>query len=310
MLSIFGIPKPFRGHIDVIQRNAIQSWTLLRPACQVILVGDEYGTKETAEEFGVCHAPDVVLNEFGTPRDNSVLQLAEEAAEHPLMCLVASDVILMGDITQAVERVKSSTDNFAICGQRWNLKVTEPIDFNSTWEEELRSLLALRGRLYVRTGMDYLVYRRGLFGEVPPFSVGRRAYDNWLLYTVRKKGVDLVDATQVIKPVHQDHDYSYRDDNYPTEVEFNTGLAGNRRHHFIIKDRTHVLTPRGLKQTRDLWRCWRFLRTMDALHPSLPAPLLWFGEAINSTIDFVHAGIKFVYDRLGVTPPHERTTGE
>ncbi len=31
MITIFAIPKPFKGHIDVIQRNAIQSWTKLSP---------------------------------------------------------------------------------------------------------------------------------------------------------------------------------------------------------------------------------------------------------------------------------------
>ena len=41
MLTLFTIPKVFRGHIGVIQRNAIKSWTLLRPACEVVLLGDE-----------------------------------------------------------------------------------------------------------------------------------------------------------------------------------------------------------------------------------------------------------------------------
>ena len=31
-LTIFAVPKPFEGHIDVIQRNAIRSWQRLRPA--------------------------------------------------------------------------------------------------------------------------------------------------------------------------------------------------------------------------------------------------------------------------------------
>ena len=310
MLTIFSIPKPFHGNIAVIQRNAIQSWKLLRPECQVVLVGDDYGTKETAEEFGVCHAPNVAVNEFGTPRDASVLQLAEAAAEHDLMCWVNADVILMSDVTRAVEQVKSSRDNFAMCGQRWNLTVTEPINFDSSWEEELRSLLAVRGRLYVATGVDYLVFQRGVFGEAPSFSVGRRAFDNWLLFTLRDKGVDLVDATQVVKPVHQDHDYAHHDINYPAEVAHNVGLIKSRSHRFIIKDRTHVLTPKGVKRTRDLWRIWRFVRTVEALHPSLPAPLLWLVKVMNSTIDFGRSRVEFVSRHLGVIPPHERTSGK
>ena len=28
MLTIFTTPKPFRGHIGIIQRNALKSWTI------------------------------------------------------------------------------------------------------------------------------------------------------------------------------------------------------------------------------------------------------------------------------------------
>lgn len=46
MLTIFAAPKPFYGYIGVIQTNAIQSWLLLRPECEVILFGDEEGMAE------------------------------------------------------------------------------------------------------------------------------------------------------------------------------------------------------------------------------------------------------------------------
>ena len=41
MITIFSTPKPFRGHIGVIQRNALKSWTLLHPDVEMILFGDE-----------------------------------------------------------------------------------------------------------------------------------------------------------------------------------------------------------------------------------------------------------------------------
>jgi hypothetical protein len=31
MLTVFSTPKPFVGHSDIIRRNALKSWTLLRP---------------------------------------------------------------------------------------------------------------------------------------------------------------------------------------------------------------------------------------------------------------------------------------
>ena len=56
MLTIFALPKPFRGHAGVIQRNAIQSWLRLQPACEVILLGDEPGTREVAAQVGAHYS--------------------------------------------------------------------------------------------------------------------------------------------------------------------------------------------------------------------------------------------------------------
>ena len=70
MLSIFAIPKPFQGEFNIIQRNAIKSWTLLLPKCEIILFGDEEGTKEIAKEFGTLYLPEVKKNEFSTPKNS------------------------------------------------------------------------------------------------------------------------------------------------------------------------------------------------------------------------------------------------
>src|ERR1700688_4352288 len=66
-LSIFAIPKPFRGHIDIIQRNAINSWTRLEPRPEILLLGEEAGTAAAARDLGVRHEPGGVRNELGTP---------------------------------------------------------------------------------------------------------------------------------------------------------------------------------------------------------------------------------------------------
>ena len=67
MLTLFAIPKNFRGHIATIQRNAIASWTRLIPRPEIFLFGGEEGTAEIAHELGLRHFPEVARNEFGTP---------------------------------------------------------------------------------------------------------------------------------------------------------------------------------------------------------------------------------------------------
>src|SRR5437868_6839668 len=48
-LTVFATMKHFRGRAAVHQRNAIRSWTLLRPRPEVILFGDEDGVVQICE---------------------------------------------------------------------------------------------------------------------------------------------------------------------------------------------------------------------------------------------------------------------
>src|SRR5262245_61896078 len=131
MLTIFAIPKPFHGHFSTIQRNAILSWTLLRPACEIILCGNDEGTAATAAEFGVRHMPAVAHNEYGTPLVNDLFDRAQQVATHELLCYVNADIILMQDFMWAVEQVASRKRRFLMMGQRWDVDIEVPWDFDS-----------------------------------------------------------------------------------------------------------------------------------------------------------------------------------
>src|SRR5882672_10027794 len=119
MLTIFTVPKPFDGHIGTIKRNAIQSWSCLRPECQVLLCGDEAGTAEAAATLGADRIPAVDRNEFGTPLLSSVFSAAEARAERDLLCYVNADILLLSDFAEAVTRVAESKRRFLMVGQRW-----------------------------------------------------------------------------------------------------------------------------------------------------------------------------------------------
>src|SRR5438132_908480 len=40
-------------------------------------------------------------------------------------------------------------------------------------------------------------------------AVGRPGWDNWLIMDIRRRGVDLIDASRIVRPIHQNHDYSH-----------------------------------------------------------------------------------------------------
>jgi len=209
MITFFACPKPFDGHVDVIQRNAIKSWTLLRPRPEIILLGVEKGIAETCKEFGLIHVAETDRNEYGTPLVDSVFQIGQSRASEAVVCYVNSDIILMSDFLRAVEAVVVRMSKFLIVGQRWDVDIKHAYDFSSAdWETGLRWLMARTGKLHAPTGIDFFCFPRGTYANVPPFAIGRLAWDNWLVWRARSKRVPVVDVTDAVAVIHQSHDYA------------------------------------------------------------------------------------------------------
>jgi hypothetical protein len=290
MLTIFTIPKAFDGHTGIIQRNAIRSWTLLDPSCEIFLVGDDDGTDTAADDMGVKHIPEVQRNEFGTPLLDSAYQLAEKAASNRFICYVNADIILTNSILEAVSRVINKTDWFLMTGRRWNLDVSDILDFGEGWEDSLTKRVVSRGSLGKHTQIDLWVYPKGLLSDMPPFAVGRVAYECWCLYKAREKKAQLIDATSSLMSVHQNHDYSHHPQGEigvgrGLEAQRNRELVGGKPYFFTIRDRTHILTKDGMKQARDGWRLWRGLRAAQVLPVSVPLPARLALNAANTVIN-------------------------
>src|SRR5207245_4092632 len=105
MITFFATPKPFTGHIGVIQRNAITSWTLLRPRPEIVLVGDDQGTAEIAGDLGLCHIPVVRRNEYGTPLLDDIFAKAEAQASDHLLRYINADILVLRDCMMAAQAI-------------------------------------------------------------------------------------------------------------------------------------------------------------------------------------------------------------
>ncbi len=253
MLTLFTIPKPFHDHIDVIQRNAIRSWTCLGKDVRVILFGDDDGTVETARELSVQIVPQVKRNEYGTPLLDNLFEQARDVADTTYLCYVNADIILMSDFAVAARRAIRAKKRVLMVGQRTDFDQRECIDFIGDWETPLRRAVAERGVLHRPTGIDYFLYHRDIWGRVPPFAIGRFSWDNWLIHRARQLQVPVIDATACVAAVHQNHDYNHarggaKGARSGPEAKENFRLAGGRQLSLTIWDSTHILTPTGLER--------------------------------------------------------------
>ncbi|MGB7116570.1 MAG: hypothetical protein WBD56_10530, partial [Anaerolineales bacterium] len=119
LITIITSPKPFsNSHIANIQRNAIQSWTHLGPEVEVILIGNEPGLIEVAEEHKLKHLPDVKRNDSGTPLVSSIFSLAHQSNRSPFLAYVNADILLLPDVIDATIQVAKQTERFLLIGQR------------------------------------------------------------------------------------------------------------------------------------------------------------------------------------------------
>lgn len=276
MLTIFSIPKPFRGHTGIIQRNAITSWTLLRPRPQIILLGDDEGTADVAKKLNVHHCPEVSRNEYGTPLVDDLFAKAHNQAKYDVLCYVNADIILMGDFMNAVRRVARWRRRFLVIGQRWDVDIDKRLDFGERWEDTLHANTAKDGRLHLPEGIDYFVFPRGTWAEIPPFAIGRTAWDNWLVYAARAQGAVVVDATRVVTAVHQNHDYGHIPNGQEgawkgSEAQRNRILADGGRHD--VDDATWLLRPRSVVPAVYPRYLRRRLEVWWADHPGMRAGL-------------------------------------
>ena len=271
MLTIFGLPRPFRGHIGIIQRNAVTSWTRLRPQPEVILFGDEEGTGAVAQELQVRHIPSIRRNEFGTPFLDDLFSNARKEATQNILCYANADMLFMTDFMIAVRQVATWRDRFLVVGRRINLELNELQDFDlPSWEVRLRELLLKGGVLAGPGSIDYFVYPRTLELDMPPFAVGRPWWDRWFLWKVRSLGVAIVDASNVVTAVHQNHDFAHVPHQGSLGV-FNSE-EGMRNYKLVdpkrlrtIDDATHRFTPRGIKWSSSHLFVPGTKRALDAL---------------------------------------------
>ena len=278
LITLFSAPKPFTNpHIAMIQRNAIRSWTLL-PDVEVILLGEEEGLAQAAKELGVKHLPNVTCNASGTPLISSMFQLARENSISDLLCIINTDMILMPDFVEAALESSSllldsrqqavGLQKFVLLSQRWDLDVTQPIEFTEGWQDRLSSTVHRQGTLHRPAGSDFFLFPKSCYTDIPDFTIGRAGWDNWMIYNARQQKWPVINCTPSMMIVHQNHDYSHlpggKSHYEHPDTNENIRLAGGHAAiRYTILDSTHQLVDGKL--VRPKMTSMRFTRTVELI---------------------------------------------
>jgi hypothetical protein len=255
LLTLFTAPKPFTDpHINTIQRNALQSWLKLGDEVEVLVIGDEPGLGEAIADIGGRQLADVARNDWDTPLISSIFSLARQHSRSPYLCYVNADILFLPDLIASTRTISQAERDFLVIGQRWDLDVKHPIDFSNGWEDRLQQLVKDHGSLHPPAGSDYFIFPRDSFQDIPDFAVGRAGWDNWMISHAIKKIWAVIDATESITTIHQDHLYDHLPGGKPhygiEESDENRQLAGGKANMGLITDANRRLVDGRLETVR------------------------------------------------------------
>ena len=231
MLTIFSSPRPFtEKRFAKIQMNGVNSWLRLKPRPRIILFGDERREPgiETLGKLGCEIVGGIKRNRWGTPLLGDLMLKAQSMAKTDLVAWVNMDIILMWDFMEAIQKAERQLRQFLLIGAKVRLLGEPPeIDFSrDDWQRHVRKLCKRVKEYQPKAGSDYHVFTNGLFRghlykrlrdrpekhtdkdfpiEYPPIAWGRIRMDTWLVWQCLRRAIPVVDATDVILAVHQDH---------------------------------------------------------------------------------------------------------
>jgi hypothetical protein len=284
LVRIFATPKAFEGDFDRIQRNAVWSWARLRPAVEVLLIGDDHGTAQVALEAGAGHQPRVARSPRNVPLLDDLWRIGQHGTPAPLALFANADIMFTDDLVPALEAVRSQAGGpFLAVGQRWDVDGDHrwwhsPPD--PGWDDRARRWARSEGRLSSPLWIDWFAFPAGQYPSLPPFVVGRPGYDHWLVWHTLQRRIPVVDATGAVTAIHQRHDYSHGGGRRVVwsgpDAATNRLLIGGRRHMRTIGNATHRLGRDGV------------LRPSRGLKYRLAAAQCRLGPALEATASLRH----------------------
>lgn len=204
MISFFTIPRAFDNKYNDIQIASIQSWLTVDDDIEVWLVGNESGVRKVSDFLGprVRHIPGINRSPWKTPLIDDAFYQVMDVASYDILCYVNTDIFFAYGIRETVELIRDMFHpslGWVITGQRRDMD-----------EKHVKAILAghkgrFHGECHCRHGEDYFIFGKGVYGHrghIPPFAVGRSAWDNWLLMDAQTRGMKTIDATRTIGAFH------------------------------------------------------------------------------------------------------------
>ena len=250
---IFSSPKPRQANTEAVQISAFRSWRRIFPKARILLFGDGATWESFAREEGLELAGPLPLGEEGGEVIRFLFEKTSKLAGDGLAMYLNSDILLDPSALTAVARLESLPGPWLASARRCCL--TEWAGPALKQDEEWQ-------RFYQRAreesvwgpacAMDMFLFRGLSFEAMPPFLIGHRGWDNWMIYHARRQNISVIDVSAAMRIIHCDHDYSYAAGNQnfkqrqQARENVNLHLIGGEAKLFHLGHATHELRSGAL----------------------------------------------------------------
>lgn len=278
MLSIFTTPKDFTGEFNIIQKNAINSWRALSDKIEIILIGESLGISDAAKSIHAIHIKEVEISPHGTPTISGLFQTAQKIAKNKILCYVNADIILPESVINVVHALQNVKGEFMAVGHRWDLDVKDSIPFmNNNLQSKFWYEAKKNAQKHPCTGIDYFIFNKGTFQNLPSLAIGRFGWDNWLLWKARRMRIPLIDVSDEIFAIHQNHSYTFNKFKGKSDILFGREGKNNQEmtkgNTLNILDCTHKFYRSEIIRKSDKASRIRSLHRLPMIFPELAIPI-------------------------------------
>lgn len=185
-LVLFTSFKPFVGNAAILQACSLANWRTILPMAQIV----NFETESANAEDYPALVNTIQLHEEGlVPSFGAMVKGLVDHVDADLFLYANGDILFDKTILTALRSVPPHT--FLLTGQR--------IDRDEQGER----------RLHRPSGMDYFLFRRGMFANLPSVTMGRAYCDSALVADCLRYRIPVIDASFAVRVEHQYHDYGH-----------------------------------------------------------------------------------------------------
>jgi len=267
---LFSSPKPRRADTEAVQVSAFRSWRRIFPNARILLFGEGTTWESFAREQGLELAGSLPL---GAEEGEVIRFLFEKVSGlvgDGMAMYLNSDILLDSSALSVVTSFESVPGPWLASARRCCLPEWSgpALEGEQDWQEFYRRARE-QGVWGEACAMDMFLYRGLSFEAMPPFLIGHRGWDNWMIYHARSQNIPVLDLSAAMRVIHCDHDYSYapgsRDFRKRPKLreDYNLRLLGGEAKLFHLGHATHkwregAVYPRKgwgmLQRNMELWQ--------------------------------------------------------